>query len=101
MGEEQDTTIGGRAGVAGTVVGEYSGMSKKGYAPYNGKKENQDVSCLCFPKKKNFFVFFLLTLYIYNLTYILLFFMNSLFKQKTGLFYASRSNNKFNASCYI
>jgi serine/threonine protein phosphatase PrpC len=43
MGEEQDTTIGGRAGVAGTVVGEYSGMSKKGYAPYNGKKENQDV----------------------------------------------------------
>ena len=30
-------------GVAGTVIGEYGGMSKKGYAPYNMKKENQDV----------------------------------------------------------
>ena len=30
-------------GVAGTVIGEFGGMSKKGYAPYNMKKENQDV----------------------------------------------------------
>lgn len=31
-------------GAAGTIVRSYVGMSKKGYAPYNIKKENQD-SC--------------------------------------------------------
>lgn len=40
---EEPTILKGHSGVAGTVIGEYSGMSKKGYAPYNGKKENQDV----------------------------------------------------------
>ena len=40
---DEPTILKGHSGVAGTVVGEYSGMSKKGYAPYNGKKENQDV----------------------------------------------------------
>ena len=43
MTSDEPTILKGHSGVAGTVVGEYSGMSKKGYAPYNGKKENQDV----------------------------------------------------------
>ena len=41
-----EVRLGGRRGagnVCGTVVIEYAGVSLKGYAPYNMKKENQDI----------------------------------------------------------
>ena len=41
--QENDTLMqSSKNGVAGTVIGEFGGMSKKGYAPYNMKKENQE-----------------------------------------------------------
>eukprot|EP00949_MAST-11_sp_MAST-11-sp1_P002531 g2531.t1 len=42
-----DTADSGK-GIAGTIVREYHGVSKKGYAPYNAKKDNQDI---CFMKE--------------------------------------------------
>ena len=38
---------GSSEGKSGTVIREYSGVSKKGYAPYNPRKKNQDALVMC------------------------------------------------------